>query len=142
MAINVDKDAIFPLYEAVRDDNNELTWLTVRRDGQGLVADASGTEYSELLEQFSSDECKYAYVRITTGDEMSKRAKFAFITWAAPEASAIKKAKLGVDKAPLQSVIKSFAVEVLADEKKELSYDAVSEALRKAGGANYGTGKR
>ena len=37
---------------------------------------------------------------------MSKRAKFAFITWAAPEAGAMKKAKLSVDKSHLKNVIK------------------------------------
>ncbi|KAK3782239.1 hypothetical protein RRG08_048697 [Elysia crispata] len=142
MPLTVDKDAIVPLYEAVRDDANELTWLTIKREEQSLVVDSSGTEYVDLLNCLTPNECKYAYVRVTTGDEMSKRAKFAFISWAAPEAPTMKKAKLSVDKTVLKNVIKSFAVEVQADERRDVSLESVSDALRRAGGANYGTGNR
>lgn len=41
----------------------------------------------------------YAYVRFETGDEMSRRAKFAFITWIGPSVSPLKKAKVSTDKA-------------------------------------------
>jgi hypothetical protein len=44
----------------------------------------------------------YAYVRIETGDEMSKRAKFALITWIGPGVSPLKKAKVSTDKAFLK----------------------------------------
>ncbi|GFO02764.1 coactosin-like protein [Plakobranchus ocellatus] len=140
MPTTVDKDAISPLYEAVRDDGNELTWLTVRRDGGDLVVDSSGTEYDEFLACLKEDECRFGYVRVTTGDEMSKRAKFAFITWSAPSAGALKRAQLSVDKTALKNVIKSFAVELLTDDKADLSLENVSALVRKAGGANYGTG--
>ncbi|GFR69208.1 coactosin-like protein [Elysia marginata] len=115
--------------------------LTVKLEEKSLVVDSSGTDYSDFLKCLSEDECKYAYVRVMTGDEMSKRAKFAFITWAAPHAGALKKAKLSVDKTLLKNVIKSFAIEILADEMKELSLDKVTKSLIAAGGANYGIGK-
>ncbi len=34
-----------------------------------------------------------------TGDEMSRRAKFAFITWIGSSVSVLKKAKVSTDKA-------------------------------------------
>lgn len=52
------------------------------------------------------DERKFGYVRIVTGDEMSKRSKFAFITWGGQDVSAMQKAKLSVDKSVVKNIIK------------------------------------
>lgn len=45
------------------------------------------------------DERAYCYVRFECGDEMSKRAKFAFITWIGQSVPPLKKAKVSTDKA-------------------------------------------
>lgn len=42
----------------------------------------------------SDDKRLYGYVRIETGDELSKRAKFALVTWVGPSVSVLKKAKV------------------------------------------------
>jgi hypothetical protein len=47
----------------------------------------------------------YGYVRFETGDEMSRRAKFAFITWIGPSVSPLKKAKVSTDKAFVKKVV-------------------------------------
>lgn len=52
------------------------------------------------------DERKFGYVRIVTGDEMSKRSKFVFITWVGQDVSAMQKAKLSVDKSVVKNIIK------------------------------------
>ena len=39
-----------------------------------------------------------------TGDEMSRRAKFAFITWIGPGVSPLKKAKVSTDKAFVKEI--------------------------------------
>lgn len=46
----------------------------------------------------------FAYVRFETGDEMSRRAKFAFITWIGPSVPPLKKAKVSTDKAFVKQV--------------------------------------
>ena len=51
------------------------------------------------------DERAYGYVRFETGDEMSRRAKFAFITWIGPSVSPLKKAKVSTDKAFVKAII-------------------------------------
>ena len=51
------------------------------------------------------DERVYAYARFETGDEMSRRAKFAFITWIGPSVSPLKKAKVSTDKAFVKAII-------------------------------------
>ncbi len=53
---------------------------------------------------FLDDNRMYGYVRITTGDEMSKRAKFALITWIGKDVSTLKKAKVSTDKAFIKSI--------------------------------------
>lgn len=51
---------------------------------------------------------------MNTGDELSVRAKFAFLTWCGKDVNAIKRAKLSIDKAIVKEVInvnsKSFSL--------------------------------
>ncbi|KAH9515541.1 Coactosin-like protein [Bulinus truncatus] len=140
MSTTVDKEAINEAYEEVRADNSETNWFTLRFNGNLIEVDSKGSDYDEFVSKFTDSERMFGYVRVTTGDEMSKRAKFAFITWAGKQVSPIKKAKLSVDKALVKHVIKNFAVEILGEEINDISLETVSAALRKAGGANYGTG--
>ena len=53
---------------------------------------------------YIDDDRAYAYARFETGDEMSRRAKFAFITWIGPNVSPLKKAKVSTDKAFVKAV--------------------------------------
>jgi len=46
----------------------------------------------------------YGYARFETGDEMSRRKKFAFITWIGPSVSPLKKAKVSTDKAFVKAI--------------------------------------
>jgi len=64
-----------------------------------------GTEYAELLDECKDDKRMYAYARFETGDEMSRRAKFAFITWIGPSVSPLKKAKVSTDKAFVKNIV-------------------------------------
>ena len=40
------------------------------------------------------------------------------------------------------ALFQSFAVEIMANEPEEVEMDVVKDTLKKAGGANYGTGVR
>ena len=51
------------------------------------------------------EERQYGYLRMITGDELSKRAKFAFVTWIGPSVSALKRARVSIDKALVKEVI-------------------------------------
>lgn len=53
---------------------------------------------------YLDDDRAYAYLRFETGDEMSRRAKFAMITWIGPSVSPLKKAKVSTDKAFVKQV--------------------------------------
>ncbi|XP_076448765.1 coactosin-like protein [Babylonia areolata] len=138
----IQKTEICEAFEDVRDDSTPTTWLCLKYDGNNIVLKEKGDNYDDLLEQFGEDERAYAFVRVIMGDELSKRAKFALITWTGPSVSVIKKAKMSTDKAEVKSVITSFAAEITADSREEVTLEVVKDRLLKAGGANYGTGAR
>lgn len=52
------------------------------------------------------DERVYGFVRIETGDELSKRAKFALITWVGDNINAVKRAQVSTDKSFVKEIIK------------------------------------
>ena len=57
-----------------------------------------------MINTFSDDDRAYAYLRFETGDEMSRRAEFAFLTWIGPSVEALKKVKVSTDKAFVKQV--------------------------------------
>lgn len=91
---------------------------------------------------FVDDDRVYGFLRVIAGDELSKRTKFALIVWLGKNVSGIKRARMGTDKSSVKEVIRSYAVELMINEKSELNEDFIREAIVKAGGANYGTGTR
>eukprot|EP00730_Choanoeca_flexa_P016860 TRINITY_DN8048_c0_g1_i1.p1 TRINITY_DN8048_c0_g1~~TRINITY_DN8048_c0_g1_i1.p1 ORF type:complete len:142 (+),score=37.07 TRINITY_DN8048_c0_g1_i1:185-610(+) len=138
----IDSDAMYEAYEDIRKDDTPTNWVAFGYDDKLITVKATGTEYSEFLEQLADDVRIYGFVRFETGDELSKRAKFALVTWVGPRVSVLKKAKVSTDKAEVKRVVQSYAKEILADTKDELDYDTVLEQIKATGGANYGTGVR
>ncbi|KAJ7365089.1 Coactosin-like protein [Desmophyllum pertusum] len=136
------EDDIRDAYEDVRNDGTETTWAVFNYpdEGKEIAFKESGDDYSEFLALLHDDMRAYAYVRVETGDDLSRRAKFAFITWIGRSVRPLKKAKVSTDKAFVKQIITQFGKEILADEKDELRYERVKTVLEKASGANYGTG--
>ena len=93
---------------------------------------------------------------------MSKRAKFAFVSWIGSDVSALKRAKVSIEKGLVKEIItvsynffyyfkrsfnqlifysfQNFAIEVATSDLNDLAEEKVKEQIVKAGGANYGTG--
>ncbi|KAK7070896.1 Coactosin-like protein [Halocaridina rubra] len=111
-------------------------------DGSQVMVAAKGQTFDDFKSQFGDDERAFAYIRLLTGDEMSKRAKFLMVTWVGTGVSPIKKAKMSTDKALVKEVLANFAVELTLESAHELDHEAFLQELVKAGGANYGTGVR
>ncbi|KAM4011859.1 coactosin-like protein [Anomaloglossus baeobatrachus] len=80
---------------------------------------------------------QFAYIRFTTGDAMSKRVKFALITWIGENVGGLQRAKIGTDKTLVKDVVQNFAKELVITEHKDLEEDYIRGELKKAGGANY-----
>jgi hypothetical protein len=138
----IDKEAVRNAYEEVRSNTSPTTWLVLNYNDQNIELQSTGSDYNDFKSLFSDDERLYGFVRIDTGDELSKRAKFVLITWVGSNVGALKRAKMSIDKSLVKTVITNFAIEVLATEHDLLERASLVDALNKAGGANYGTGVR
>eukprot|EP01147_Barroeca_monosierra_P008695 gene8695-1084_t len=138
----VDREAMYDAYNEVRSDDNETSWATFKYQDKLITLDGKGEKYEDFLARLGDDERVYGFVRFETGDELSRRAKFALITWVGPKTSVLKKAKVSTDKAFVKEIIQSYAKEFLADSLSDLDYDTILAAVKATGGANYGTGVR
>ncbi|XP_023675512.1 coactosin-like protein [Paramormyrops kingsleyae] len=137
MATRVDKEACREAYNLVRDDNSGICWASFKYDGSMIVPGGHGSDYSEFKQQCTDDVRLFGFVRITTGDAMSKRAKFTLITWIGENVSGLQRAKISTDKTLVKEVIQNFAKEFMVSDPRELEEDYLREELKKAGGANY-----
>ncbi|KAK3747044.1 hypothetical protein QZH41_017813, partial [Actinostola sp. cb2023] len=75
-------------------------------DSNTIVHVKSGVGYDNFLEELKDDHRVYGYVRIESGDELSRRAKFVFISWVGEEVSGMKKGKVSTDKSFVKAIIK------------------------------------
>ena len=126
-------------YADVRDDNSDTDWLVAGyADKKTITAQGTGSGgVSELVAQFADDQAQFAYLRVTAGDEESRRTKFVFITWVGEGVKALAKAKVSVHKASVKQVVRDFGVEMHATERNEVSEDEIMKRVIAAMGANY-----
>jgi len=142
MATGMDKDAIRQAYDDVRSDNTDTVWAVFKFEGNQLKASGTGMEFKDFKASFANDDRGFGYIRINTGDELSKRAKFVFVTWVGPSVSVMKKAKMSTDKALMKDIIQNMSVELQFENHAEFSHDHFKSQVDKAAGARYGTGER
>ncbi|MBN3315180.1 COTL1 protein, partial [Atractosteus spatula] len=137
MATKIDKEACREAYNLVRDDNTDVNWASFVYDGSTIVPGGQGTEYEEFKNQCTDDARLFGFVRITTGDAMSKRAKFTLITWIGENVSGLQRAKISTDKTLVKDIVQNFAKEFMVSDRRELEEAYIRAELKKAGGANY-----
>ncbi|KAL5021268.1 hypothetical protein ScPMuIL_000423 [Solemya velum] len=142
MTQKIDKNSIRDAYHDVRDDSSETNWAVLKYNVNMIVLDSTGSDFDEFKTKFSDEERVFAFLRVITGDELSKRSKFALITWIGQNVPAIKRAKSSIDKSAVKDIIQSFAVELQINAPEELQEEFIQEQVRRAGGANYGVGHR
>jgi len=142
LATSVDKAAIMEAYNDVMADNNNIEWAAFTFSDNKLGVAAKGVDFAEFKSHFGADDRGFGYIKITTGDEMSKRSKFVFCTWVGPNVSVMKKAKMSTDKALLKDIITNLSVELLVESAGEFTLEHFKTEVDKAGGARYGTGVR
>uniref|UniRef100_A0A7N5KJ91 Coactosin-like protein n=1 Tax=Ailuropoda melanoleuca TaxID=9646 RepID=A0A7N5KJ91_AILME len=105
MATKIDKEACREAYNLVRDDGSAVIWVTFKYDGSTIVPGEQGAEYQDFIQECTDDVRLFAFVRFTTGDAMSKRSKFALITWIGENVSGLQRAKTSTDKTLVKEVV-------------------------------------
>jgi len=145
--VTVDEAGVTEAYSNVRADGSENVYvmLTYNEDNTQIGVNKVGDDYSQVLEILGGDDGKtmraYIYLRVTTGDEMSKRAKFVLLTWCGSEVGPMQKAKMSLEKTEVKKILAIYAVEHQTADLDEMSLTSIVEKVKKSGGANYGTGK-
>lgn len=91
---------------------------------------------------FLADVRLYGYIKFQTGDEMSKRTKFVFVSWCGDKVPILKKGQVSTHRLTVKKYIQNFAIEIQCYALDDLNERAILSELVKAGGANYGTGGR
>nr|ACO10321.1 Coactosin-like protein [Caligus rogercresseyi] len=142
MATSVEKDDIRRAYEDVRSDTSDTEWAVFKFEGNKLGVTATGNDFNEFKSCFGNEDRGFGYIRIMTGDEMSKRSKFVLVTWVGPQVSVMKKAKMSTDKALMKDVIQNLSVELQLESHFEFNHDHFKHEVDRASGARYGTGVR
>jgi len=142
MATAVDKEAIKNAYNDVMADKNGVEWAAFLFADSKLGVTATGSEFDKFKACFGPDDRGFGYIKIMTGDEMSKRSKFVFLTWVGANVSVMKKAKMSTDKSLMKDIIQNVSVELQPDQANEINMDHFKTEVDKAGGARYGTGVR
>jgi len=137
MATSVDKDAIKEAYNEVMADKNGVEWAAFTFTDNKLGVTATGEDFDSFKTHFGPDDRGFGYIKIMTGDEMSKRSKFVFLTWVGPNVSVMKKAKMSTDKALMKEIIQNLSVELQIENANEFSMDHFKAEVDKAGGARY-----
>ncbi|KAH1014436.1 hypothetical protein HUJ05_012299 [Dendroctonus ponderosae] len=141
LSTTLDSQSVKQAYQDVRHDGSE-TQAVFKFEGPRIVTSAKGEDFNQFKKQFGDDERAFGYIRVQTGDEMSRRAKFLLVTWVGPSVSVLKRAKMSTDKALIKDVVSNFAVELQTENIGDIELRNFETELDKAAGAHYGTGVR
>jgi len=131
-------------YQAIRTDSNPTNWAVLGYEGNSkIVLQGKGSGgLPELAEQLQEDQAQYAYLRVTSGDEESKRTKFVLISWCGEGVVGMKKGVFGNQAQEAALLFKGFHVQLNARNEKDLNENQLIEKLKKATGASYDSGEK
>jgi hypothetical protein len=131
-------------YDDVRNDGSDTNWLLITfEEGSNnkkwaLVGKGSGG-LEELKSKITPEFLGFGYLRVVSGDELSKRPKFVFIKYLSKGLKMTVKAQLNVTRGDVEKVLSQINVAVEAETLDELTEDDILQKVQKAGGAHYGT---
>jgi len=126
-------------YDDVRNDKTPTNWALFKYEGKKKIVFVSKGDggLNELAGNFADDECAFAFLRLTVGDEESKRAKFVLVSWCGEKVGALARANMSVHKASVKEICRDFALERHYVDKSEINEQQLTQDVVKAGGANY-----
>jgi len=144
MSVNVADPGLKEFYDDVRSDKSKTNWCLFKYsdDGKSILPDGKGEGgLEELKSRLDIKQCQYGFLRVISGDEESKRAKFVFLTFGGSSAPTLRRGKMSVHKLVVQTIIKDYAVTVHGEDLSDFKEDTILGLVRKAGGADYSGNK-
>jgi hypothetical protein len=129
---DVSDPAIKEAYDEVRSDASDVNWLLITYEegsnNKKWVLHGKGSGgLAELKEKISETFLGFGYLRVISGDDMSKRAKFVFIKYLSKGLKMNLKALINVHRGDVEKVLNQISVLVEAegqDEPTEADVDA------------------
>ena len=104
---NCDSPDLKAAVEDIRDNSTPTDWACFGYEGKTKIK-LVGTG-SDGLDGFRKtlvdNEALYGFIRMTSGDQESKRAKFCFVVWAGASLGALSRSRLTTHKPSLISMI-------------------------------------
>lgn len=133
---------ILEAYQAVRNDNDETNWFLITyeegsNNKKWCLAGKGTGGLEELRSNITPDFIGYGYLRVISGDDMSKRPKFVFIKYISKGLKMTIKAMMNVHRGDVEKVFNQYNVSMEVDCLEELTEEEVRERVLKAGGAKY-----
>jgi len=138
--VDVSNPQLAEYYQDVRNDTTPTDWCLFgySSDGKAIEPINKGEDGLEgMKSNLDESKCFFGFLRVTSGDEESKRAKFVFITFGGTRAPVLRRAKMSVHKDSVHKVIKDYAITVHAESVNELDFGQILATVKKAGGADY-----
>jgi hypothetical protein len=128
-------------YDDVRADASDTNWLLITVTDQTCkkwkLAGKGAGGLEELKSNLAADFIGFGYLRVISGDELSKRPKFVFIRYLGKGLKLQVKAQLNVVRGDVEKVLAQHNVVVDAETPDELTEADIADRVSKAGGAHY-----
>jgi hypothetical protein len=129
-------------YDEVRSDSSDINWLLITyeegsNNKKWILAGKGSGGLDELKSNIGPEFLGFGYLRVITGDDLSKRAKFIFIKYLSKNLKMTVKAQLNLHRGDVEKVINQINVAIEADSLEDLSEEDLLGRVKKATGANY-----
>jgi len=132
--VDVSDGSIANAVADISDPKGSTNWILLGyKDNSHIhvVGQGSGGA-NEAVGHLRDDQVLYGLVKVSfTADDETQRTKMAFYAWVGPSVAVLKRAKTGVHKSSIKSVIKDFAVELQTDSKDELSEESLVRQIKR-----------
>eukprot|EP01088_Endostelium_zonatum_P010147 TRINITY_DN234_c1_g1_i1.p1 TRINITY_DN234_c1_g1~~TRINITY_DN234_c1_g1_i1.p1 ORF type:complete len:507 (-),score=126.82 TRINITY_DN234_c1_g1_i1:43-1563(-) len=135
----VSDPAIGEAYRNIKSGKSGDTWVIYGYKSQQKlgVIETGSSDWNSLISHFSDDKILYCYVKLSTGDDLSKRTKFVFVCWVGQKVGTVARARVSVHKGPIKGLLEGISVELYATTKEDLDYRQLLDRVTVAGGAQY-----
>lgn len=132
--VDVSDQSIASAVADISDPKGSTNWILLGyKDASHIHVVGHGTGGAdEAVSHLKDDQVLYGLVKVSfTADDETARTKMAFFAWVGPSVAVLKRAKTGVHKSSIKSVIKDFAVELQTDSREELSEENLIKQIKR-----------
>lgn len=116
----------------VKSDYSELDWVVFDFDKAAKKVNFGawgGGGLEEMCEYIDDGKVQYGLLRLL--EEGRRRVKFVFLVWLGPSSGVITKARSQTHKAAIMADIGQFHLELISENRDELSLDEIWKRLKK-----------